>query len=333
MERELLQYLTKNNHQKGLHIEGEPSDWHITKLAQGEYNINYLLTSGEQKLVLRLNTASQMHLTNQIEYEFTALKHLIPSGVTPVPLYYDDCKTELPLGFLVMEYLEGRSLIYEKDLFPAAKTLAKIHSMKMDFSHLVEPVDPKRAMLEECRMMLAKYKSSPRAERAKVERLQRLLAIGERLGDAEQTVRCCINTELNSGNFIVSPSGECFLVDWEKPLYADPAQDLGHFLAPTTTLWKTESILSPKSIEDFVQEYVSQTAGRLDTRGIYERTLKYIQLNCLRGLTWCAMAWVEYQDPNKKIQNEDTKKKLDFYLSDEFLDRIEEEYVRGSLCD
>ena len=45
------------------------------------------------------------------------------------------------------------------------------------------------------------------------------------------------------------------------------------------------------------------------------------------------MAWVEYQDPNKKIQNEDTKKKLDFYLSDEFLDRIEEEYVRGSLCD
>ena len=32
------------------------------------------------------------------------------------------------------------------------------------------------------------------------------------------------------------------MIDWEKPLWGDPAQDLGHMLAPTTTFWKTDVI-------------------------------------------------------------------------------------------
>ncbi len=324
MEKLLRQYLIKQNG-KNLHIAGDPSDWQIEKLAQGEYNINYTLTSGEQKLVLRLNTASQMHLPNQIEYEYFALENLAASGVTPRPLYYDDSKKELPYGFLVMEYLSGRPLVYEQDLSKAARTLAAIHTTAMDFSHLIEPSNPKQAMLDECHVMFAKYKNSPLAEPKKIAQIERMLSIGEKLTAEEKTYRCCINTELNSGNFIVSES-KCFLVDWEKPLYADPAQDLGHFLAPTTTLWKTETILTMESIQKFAQEYITCVDHRYDTSGIYERTQNYIKLNCLRGLTWCAMAWVEYQG-EKEIQNEDTRKKLDFYLSDDFLDKIEKEYV------
>ena len=53
--------------------------------------------------------------------------------------------------------------------------------------------------------------------------------------------QCCINTELNSTNFLIGGEGKPnYLIDWEKPLFGDPAQDLGHFLAPTTTFWKTE---------------------------------------------------------------------------------------------
>ena len=61
----------------------------------------------------------------------------------------------------------------------------------------------------------------------------------------EPVYRCCINTELNSTNFLINGGTyDNFLIDWEKPLYGDPAQDLGHFLAPTTTFWKTDVILS-----------------------------------------------------------------------------------------
>ena len=35
------------------------------------------------------------------------------------------------------------------------------------------------------------------------------------------------------------------------------------------------------------------------------------------------MAWVEYQDPDKLIANESTRKKLDAYLEDSFLADIE----------
>ena len=47
-------------------------------LAQGEYNINYWFVHPltGKKLVLRVNTGSQMHLEKQIEYEYHALELL-----------------------------------------------------------------------------------------------------------------------------------------------------------------------------------------------------------------------------------------------------------------
>jgi hypothetical protein len=41
-------------------------------------------------------------------------------------------------------------------------------------------------------------------------------------------------------------------------------------------------------------------------------------------LTWCAMAWVKYHQPNRAIFNVDTYEKLSEYLSDPFLSKIEE---------
>ena len=53
-------------------------------LAQGEYNRNYRFTHpiSQKELVLRVNFGSQMHLDNQIEYEYQALKLLESSGRT-----------------------------------------------------------------------------------------------------------------------------------------------------------------------------------------------------------------------------------------------------------
>lgn len=117
-----------------------------------------------------------------------------------------------------------------------------------------------------------------------------------------------------------------YLVDWEKPLYGDPVQDLGHFLAPTTTFWKTDVILTEEEMEAFADQYIEAVRGRFDVEGIRERLRIFIPITCLRGITWCAMAWVQYQEPGRLIRNEDTFKKMEDYLSWDFLKMIEQRY-------
>ena len=76
-----------------------------------------------------------------------------------------------------------------------------------------------------------------------------------------------------------------------------------------------------------MQEYLHNVYGRFDTDGLKERVDVYIPVTCLRGITWCAMAWIQYQDPQKAIFNESTFQKLKDYLSDDFLERIDQEYL------
>lgn len=322
-------------------------------LAQGEYNVNYLFAhpvSG-RKLVLRINMGSQMHLDDQIGYEAHALRLLSGSGRTPEVLYSDGSREHAGQGILVMEYLPGTYPDYadRDDMTAVIECLADIHSVPVplqevvfgepesvprDTVKLIAPDDPAAAILEECEAMLKVYMDSPEGDPDTKKRLRRLLDLGHIKAECSQTsasVRCCINTELNSTNFLVNRDGDpscagkryARLVDWEKPLYADPAQDLAHLLAPTTTFWKTDVILSDAETERLIDEYIRAAYGRFDTGGIRERTNRLISITCLRGLTWCAMAWVQYRDPDKLIVNESTKKKLDAYLSDGFLGRIE----------
>lgn len=304
-------------------------------LAQGEYNINYLFTHPitKEKLILRVNTASQMDLENQIEYEYNALIQLKDSKRTPVPIYVDGSKKYLNYGVLVMNFLEGVYLDYEKDLNIAASCLADIHSIKIkENTHLLCPKNPLQAIIDECKAMVQTYYDSSIADENKKEKIRGMISIGEEMlrstGEYKGR-RCIINTELNSTNFLINGENKNnYIIDWEKPILGEPAQDLGHFLAPTTTFWKTDIILSEKEINKFTKEYIKVVGNRFDTKDIEERLKLYLPITCLRGITWCAMAWVQYKDPNKLIRNESTEKKLEAYLSNEFLYMIENRYFK-----
>ena len=178
--------------------------------------------------------------------------------------------------------------------------------------------------------MVAKYMESELGTDSVKQRLRTLLDKGHDIADgiseSADLRRCCINTELNSTNFLVDDTGFVRLVDWEKPLYGDPAQDLGHLLAPTTTFWKTDVVFGSGKTDNLIDQYIEAVNGRFDTAGLKKRTHDFITVTCLRGLTWCAMAWIEYRDPGKAIANESTRKKLDDYLSDSFLRDIEKRF-------
>lgn len=325
MEREKLsEYVRSSRYREAMGLPAEPIE-EYRLLAQGEYNANYLFrhpVDGKQYL-LRVNHGSQMHLPHQIEYEYHALKLLHGSGRTPQVFYVDDSREILKQGVLVMEFLPGRSLDYRRDLEAAAEILADIHSLPLEGNGgLLSPEHSLRAILEECEEMVALYFDSPLGDMERKRKIRTLLDEGwRRIEQAgEGAYRCIVNTELNSTNFLINGEGEQnYLIDWEKPIYGDPAQDLGHFLAKTTSFWKTDILLEPEEKLRFLHHYMDRADGYLPLEGLRERTELFEAITCLRGISWCAMAWVEYRQPDKALFNESTFRKLESYLSPEFL--------------
>ena len=299
----------------------------FSPLGQGEYNTNYTFTHPNgQKLVLRINTGSQMHLNDQIGYEFSALKNLEPSGRTPKAFFCDPSR-----NCLVMEYLPGRPLQYETDLPIAAEIFTDIHALSIPtHCRLLEPANPLKAIIEECSQMVSHYYTWEQADPTVTRLLETLeKEISAKDLSAPQGIRkCMVNTEVNSGNFLINPQGRSYLIDWEKPLISEPAQDLGHFLVPTTTFWKTDVILTPEEIQHFVSCYRQAVAGRFETESLMERLPLYFTVTCLRGVTWCAMAFREYSQPGRAIANADTYRKLQAYLQPDFLENLLKNYVR-----
>lgn len=297
-------------------------------LGQGEYNLNYTFhhpVTG-QKLVLRINTGSQMHLDDQIGYEYSALQNLVSSGRTPKPLF---CCQEHHL--LVMEWLPGIALDYKQDMAVAAQILADIHSVPVpENCRLIRPSAPARAIYEECLEMVQHYFDWENADPVVCDLLRQLIAeIGKLpLSEVSDTPLCIVNTELNSGNFLIDREGISHLVDWEKPLLSEPAQDLGHFLAPTTTFWKTDVILTPEEVRDFTAKYIAAVGNRMDCSTLSSRLPLFFTVTCLRGVTWCAMAYREYCQPGRELRNEDTFRKLQAYLEPAFLQNLLDNYVR-----
>ena len=317
---------------RGAHLALEP-------FAQGEYNANYAFDvpddaadSRPRHLLVRVNLGSQMHLDDQIGYEAAALRLLEPCGRTPRMLYVDPAPARFPHGLLVEERLPGRALDYRRDLVRAARLLADVHALPEPVgSPLVAPSHPLAAVVEECAAMFAVYRAWPRADPAVASRVDALFARADELAATDrlhgvQGRRHIVNTELNSGNFLMNDGGRDYLVDWEKPVLGEVAQDLAHFLAPTTTFWKTDVVLARTDMEGFLDAYERAASGRFATDGVRERFEDYLVVTCLRGITWCAMALTEYLGDERAARNAATLAKIRAYLEPGFLDFVAREH-------
>lgn len=311
----------------------------LRPFAQGEYNANYAFdVDGENgvsiPLLLRVNLGSQMHLEHQIEYEMEALRLLESSGRVPRVWYVDGSCANFPYGVGVEDRLPGRPLRYETDLELAAQILSDVHAVQVpEACHLVRPDHPIVAIVEECEQMFAAYCAWSKADPTLIESMNRLFEkareVAQRDAELPAPARLCIvNTEVNSSNFLINDgAGErSYLIDWEKPVLGEPAQDLAHFLVPTTTYWKTTTILDRSQMEAFVGAYLAHVAGRFDTAGLQERLDDYLTVTCLRGLSWCAMALAEYEGGARASSNADTYAKIKEYLQPNFLAFIARDY-------
>jgi aminoglycoside phosphotransferase (APT) family kinase protein len=315
--------------------------WHqatpfaLEPLAQGEYNMNYLVRQGDGAWVLRVNVGTQIDRDDQILYEYRALRLLEPTGVTPRPFYVDDSRERLPYGVLLMEYLPGEPLNYRRDLEAAARLFARVHAQPVTpgDNHLIREERPLSMTYEECARLLPVYLESDLADPALRDYLHDVLSWAAQARHREAYFLsdpwpCIINTEVNSGNFIVNrEQGTLHLVDWEKPLWGDPSQDLSHFCVPTTTLWKTDYRMPAQDKRDFLANYRAAIPDPHLRDTIQERVRLRDPFNCLRGISWSAMAWVAYQTGEHTLQNRDTFLKVSAYLDLDFVRSLFDPYM------
>jgi aminoglycoside phosphotransferase (APT) family kinase protein len=299
----------------------------VAPLAQGEYNLNYRITAGDLEFVFRVNIGTQLHRRDQIVYEYNALRLLAGSGVTPAAYFVDDSRRFFDQGILIMQFLPGEPLDYRRDTASAAALLARIHQTTVPeaANHLVRETAPLSMIYEECAGLLQRYFDSDLADAAIRAYLRDLLRWAEAARAAERYYQadpwpCIVNTEVNSGNFIVNRSnGTIHLVDWEMPRWGDPSQDLAHFCSPLTTLWKTDFRMRPQDRRDFLEAY----GRRIRDRHLKDTLMDRVRLRepfvYLRGISWSAMGWVAYQSDYAGVKNPDTWAKLEQYMNLEFI--------------
>jgi aminoglycoside phosphotransferase (APT) family kinase protein len=290
----------------------------VSFLAAGEYNANYLIESGAREYVLRINHGSQLGLgDDQIAYEYQVLTALADSGVTPKPLACHPRPDPLGGGVLLMEFIFGEPLDYCRDLEKAAHVFARIHTVSVPDSLIVQ-ADPVTAIAQESHGLLHRFADHPLKKEQELilsyhATVQALAAETRPLFDAEPL--CLVNTEVNSGNFLISPDRAC-LVDWEKAVVSCRYQDLGHFMVPTTTLWKTDIVLSREDRHRFLSAYHQQACPDMPFDDLVEKSRVMEKTILLRALSWCFMAWYEYTHTSRPIRNPDTFAKIQQYLSD-----------------
>jgi thiamine kinase-like enzyme len=287
-------------------------------LAAGEYNENYLVDTGRERFVFRVNHGSQLELDDQIEYEFRALKTVEGSGVTPVAHYCEAKPKGLEGGVLLMEYIEGSPFDYHRDWPRAAEVFSRIHAIDVPESNpLIVQENPVRDIAEESYGLLTRQAHHPlkKEQTRLMEYHQEVLDLAERTSRLFQNeAMCIVNTEVNSGNFIVHGES-AHLVDWEKAVVSYRYQDLGHFLVPTTTLWKTEVTYTEEEKLRFLDDYMRRLALSIDLEEIREKTKLLERTILLRGLSWCFMAYFEYTQTDRTIQNDYTFGKIKDFLS------------------
>lgn len=310
---------------------------HVSVLAQGEYNLNYLVTCGDRRVVARVNTGTQIGAGDQIGYEYRALEFLRPAGIAPAPYLLDNTGAVIPYGFLVEEYFPGRLLDYATEVPLAARTIAALHTLPTagnpDF--LVVP-DPLTGSWQEAKGFLDVFFAAPEADQAVVRIFRRVLAALAETATRDQRRfrpedRVITHTDVQAHNFVVA-DGEhdrAKLVDWEKPMLDDGSYDLCHFLTPTSTLWKCDYVLTDAQRTAFLDTYAVAVGDHHAGRDLHGRVEARMPFVYLRATGWCAMAWVEYTRPGRLLRNEETFTRIVQYLEPDFLIDLFRPYVTG----
>jgi aminoglycoside phosphotransferase (APT) family kinase protein len=235
-----------------------------------------------------------------------------------------------------MEYLPGEPMDYSRDLRDAAGLFATIHQIDVPEvqNHLIREDAPLTLIYQECAGLLRQYFDSDLAQPEIRDYLIDLKSWADGARSQETYYQqdpwpCIVNTEVNSGNFIVNRQrGSIHLVDWEMPRWGDPSQDLCHFCSPLTTLWKTNWRMAKAEKRGFLKTYSRHLPDRHLRDTLMDRVRLRDPFVYLRGISWSAMGWVAYQTRFSGMKNPDTWAKLQQYMNLKFIRSLFDPFIQ-----
>ncbi len=287
----------------------------VAFLAAGEYNENHLVVSGRKKYLFRINHGSQINQPDQIRYEYTVLRAVEPSGVTPRPFFV---ASNSPLGgVMLMEFIPGRPFDFARDLDQVPRIFAAIHDLPPSRDLVVQST-PIQDIADESLQLIERFPDHPMADKRRrlLDYHEKILGLNQEHGAlfASEPLSM-VNTEVNSGNFIIQEN-KGFLVDWEKAVVSCRYQDLAHFTIPTTTLWKSDFRFTPEQRLDFLRAYYRLISPDFSFDELAFKTALLERTILLRALSWCFMAYYEYTAPGRTLKDRVTFDKILTYLDD-----------------
>lgn len=309
-------------------------------LGSGEHNVNFSLWSCGRDLgrVLRINLGTQTGNERQVTYEASALKVLESSTRVPRVFYVDDTKRRIPQGVMVIEFRRGAWLDYGNAVAmeEAARVMADVHAVAPAGNCPIKRAkDPLRAYFDVCRTFYRNYLASPYADAMVTGYVDEFFAHAKRALKVPHDMRDdahILNTEPLASQFLIPEDGGAgSLIDWEKPVLGEVAQDVAYFLSPTSTIWDTDYVLDAAERQKFVGDYWRAVDGRFPMGRFEERLAAYVKMTCLLAITWSCNAVVEYNDPARELKTERTKRLLPVYLSEEYLANLLDNWFRAPI--
>ena len=297
------------------------------------------------RFVLRVNRIPQPFHTDQVAYEFAALKALEESGCTPRPLYLDHSPASLGKGVLVESFCSGQELDFDRlrpnDLERAAQLMANIHAVPVPVDcPLYTPADPLQSLFQECVDRFKAYAGTALEDPRYTRWIQRFMAttqdsISTAPAPAEADRSHIINTETLASHFLLpcdsdaafNPESPGTFVDWERPIVAEPAQDLAFFVAPSTTFWDSDYLFPREGIGAFLDRYWLAVDGRFPQGTFARRFNAYLQVSVLRSQTWFCKNAARYAASSSTGEHtvERTFRKWGIYTSDDFNEMLWQE--------
>ncbi len=308
---------------------------------------------GKSNYLLRIPKQSQMRLNaiDNLNYQAHCFQRLHSSGHTPA--YYGMVTpTEfLPMGCLVVEFIDGRPLSPSNEISQVAQALASIHSLALPSEAKRQPLinqsQPLRATLAEVQSQ-SEYLESSNCSPASKQAIKQQLKLSEKeINQSEDSPVSLISFDAHPGNFLIDAKGKAHLVDLEKARYGGAGFDLAHATLYTSTTWDRDSYcaLTQPDIDSFYRTWADAMPANLAT-ALAPHLLPMRRLMWLWSLTWCAKWTVQSKKSSKtnKLITENTEdwsaensdieliqhveERVGCYLAKETIDRIAQEFER-----
>lgn len=247
--------------------------------------------------LLRVPRQSQFALParDNLAYQLAGFERCSAGGHAPrVHGAVQPCEA-VPMGAVIVDFVQGRPVRLPADLPALAECLASIHNLPVPdpddrppLANHGDPVAGTLKFIEEQAFFLQEACEDRDARRMIEEEVEWARQFAEDSAGKPQPVTL-VATDTHPGNYVVRDDGRAFIVDLEKALYGAPAIDLAHCTLYTSTTWDVEAAveIAPADVADFYRYYLGCIPPALACE-IEPWLMPLRRMTWLRSTTWSA---------------------------------------------